>query len=92
MAGNFARRSGLALHPLEQTFCGRDADSDWIQHSDQGVRCLSIAYITHLIERGLVPSVGSVGGTCGIVLAEKVSGLFRTEVIRQNGPCAARRC
>jgi transposase InsO family protein len=47
---------------------------------------LSIRYTERLAEAGIEPSVGSVGDSFDNALAESVIGLFKTEVIRRNGP------
>jgi len=39
-----------------------------------------------LAEAGIEPSVGSVGDSYDNALAETIFGLFKTEVIRRNGP------
>ena len=57
-----------------------------IHHSDRGVQYLSIRYTERLSEAGITPSVGSVGDSYDNALAETVIGLFKTEVIRHQGP------
>ena len=47
---------------------------------------VSIRYTERLAEAGLEPSVGSVGDSYDNALAESVIGLFKTEVIRRQGP------
>ena len=47
---------------------------------------LSIRYTERLGEVGVIPSVGRVGNSYDNALAETVIGLFKTEVIRQQGP------
>jgi putative transposase len=39
-----------------------------------------------LAEAGIEPSVGSVGDSYDNALAETIIGLYKTEVIRRNGP------
>ena len=51
-----------------------------------GVQYLSIRYTDRLKEVGIEPSVGSVGDSYDNALAETIFGLFKTEVIRRNGP------
>ena len=60
--------------------------TDLIHHSDRGVQYLSIRYTDRLAEVGIAPSVGSVGDSYDNALAETINGLFKTEVIRQQGP------
>ncbi len=47
---------------------------------------LSIRYTDTLDEAGIAPSVGSVGDSYDNALAETINGLYKTEVIRRNGP------
>ena len=47
---------------------------------------LSIRYTDRLAEAGIEPSVGSVGDSYDNALAETIIGLYKTEVIRRNGP------
>ena len=57
-----------------------------VHHSDRGSQYLSIKYTERLVEVGIDPSVGTVGGSYDNALAECVIGLFKTEVINQIGP------
>lgn len=79
-------RSDLALDALEQALHARPASGDLIHHSDRGVQYVSIRYTERLAEAGIEPSVGSVGDSYDNALAESIIGLFKTEVIRRNGP------
>ena len=47
---------------------------------------LSIRYTDRLAEAGIEPSVGSVGDSYDNALAETIIGLYKTEVIHQDGP------
>lgn len=47
---------------------------------------LSIRHTERLAEAGIANSVGSVGDSYDNALAESVIGLFKTEVIRKQGP------
>ena len=80
-------RTDIALDALEQALydcrIGRHA---LIHHSDRGVQYVSIRYTERLSEVGITPSVGSVGDSYDNALAETVIGLFKTELIRQQGP------
>lgn len=81
-------RSDLALDALEQAVCEREEERDTplIHHSDRGVQYLSIRYTERLAEAGIELSVGSKGDAYDNALAESVIGLFKTEVIRRQGP------
>lgn len=80
--------SDLALDALEQAICEREEETEegLIHHSDRGVQYLSIRYTERLAEAGIEPSVGSRGDSYDNALAESVIGLFKTEVIRRQGP------
>ena len=47
---------------------------------------LSIRYTERLAKAGIEPSVGSVGDSYDNALAETIIGLYKTEIIRRNGP------
>ena len=81
-------RTDLALDALEQAIYdrSRDASKELVHHSDRGVQYLSIRYTERLAEAGIEPSVGSRGDSYDNALAESVIGLFKTEVIRKQGP------
>ncbi len=81
-------RSDLALDALEQAISEREDDQAdrLVHHSDRGVQYLSIRYTERLAEAGIEPSVGSKGDSYDNALAESVIGLFKTEVIRRQGP------
>lgn len=52
----------------------------------ESTQYLSIRYTERLVEAGIEPSVGSTGDSYDNALAESVIGLFKTEVIRRDGP------
>jgi putative transposase len=79
-------RSDLALDALEQALHARPDLTNLIHHSDRGTQYLSIRYTERLADAGIEPSVGSVGDSYDNALAETIFGLFKTEVIRRNGP------
>lgn len=81
-------RSDLALDALDQALYDRPiaASSRLIHHSDRGVQYLSIRYTERLAAAGIEPSVGSTGDSSDNALAESVIGLYKTEVIRRQGP------
>jgi len=57
-----------------------------VHHSDRGSQYLSIRYTDRLLDAGIEPSVGSVGDSYDNAMAESVIGLYKTEVIRRQGP------
>ena len=79
-------RSDLALDALEQALHARPDRDGLVHHSDRGVQYLSIRYTERLADAGIEPSVGSVGDSYDNALAESVIGLYKTEVIRRQGP------
>jgi putative transposase len=81
-------RAELALDALEMAIWSRRSDNlgGLIHHSDRGVQYLSIRYTERLAEEGAVTSVGSKGDSFDNALAETVNGLYKTELIRAQGP------
>jgi transposase InsO family protein len=81
-------RTGLALDALEQALYDRQKSEteELIHHSDRGVQYLSIRYAERLADASIDSSVGSVGDSYDNALAETINGLYKTEVIRQQGP------
>ena len=80
-------RTDIALDALEQALYDRQVEQEkLIHHSDRGVQYVSIKYTERLGEVGITPSVGSVGDSYDNALAETIIGLYKTELIRQQGP------
>ncbi len=79
-------RSDLALDALEQALHARPELNQLVHHSDRGVQYVSIRYTQRLADKGIEPSVGSVGDSYDNALAESIIGLYKTEVIRHCGP------
>lgn len=81
-------RTDLALDALEMAIWmrrGQDLES-LVHHSDRGVQYLAIRYTERLEEAGLHASVGSRGDSYDNALAESFNGLYKTELIRKEGP------
>jgi transposase InsO family protein len=78
----------FVLDALEQAIYARrdDALTGLVHHSDRGTQYLSMRYTTRLEDAGIAPSVGSRGDSYDNALAETIIGLFKTEVIRRQGP------
>jgi transposase InsO family protein len=55
-------------------------------HSDHGSNYMSMVYTDRVAELGAAPSTGSVGDSYDNALAEAVNGLYKTELIRRQGP------
>ena len=81
-------RTDFVLDALEHAIYarGHDALAGLVHHSDQGVQYLSMRYTDRLVDAGIAPSVGSQGDAYDNALAESLIGLFKTEVIRRQGP------
>ena len=83
--------TALVLEALEHALFTRAGEgvndlSGLIAHSDAGSQYTSIAFTSRLIEKGVDPSVGSVGDALDNALAETTVGSFKTELIRRQGP------
>jgi putative transposase len=57
-----------------------------IHHSDAGSQYTSIRYTQRLTEAGALASIGSVGDSYDNAMAESIIGLFKTELVRWEGP------
>ncbi len=79
-------RTDLALDALEQALHARPNREGLVHHSDRGVQYLALRYTERLADAGIAPSVGTVGDSYDNALAESVIGLYKTEVIRRQGP------
>jgi transposase InsO family protein len=80
-------RTDLALDALEMALWQRrGAGEGLVHHSDRGCQYLAIRYTERLEEAGIETSVGSRGDSYDNGLAESVIGLYKTEVIRHEGP------
>jgi putative transposase len=78
----------LALDALEMGICSRQGKdlNGLIHHSDRGVQYLAIRYTERLEQEGAVTSVGSKGDSFDNAVAETINGLYKTELIRRQGP------
>ncbi len=81
----------LVLDTLEHAIwtrsqSGVDDLTGLIHHTDAGSQYVSFAFTERLVEAGVDASVGSVGDAYDNALAESQIGLFRTELIRPEGP------
>lgn len=57
-----------------------------VHHADHGSNYLAVVYTDRIEELGAKPSTGTVGDSFDNALAEAVNGLYKTELIRQQGP------
>ncbi|ALX04160.1 hypothetical protein AERYTH_05325 [Aeromicrobium erythreum] len=81
----------LVLDTLEHAIWTRSVEgvtdlAGLVHHTDAGSQYVSFAFTERLIEAGVDASVGSVGDAYDNALAESQIGLFKTEVIRTEGP------
>jgi len=81
-------RAELALDALEMAIWRRGSVdlNGLVHHSDRGSQYLSIRYTERLADEQAVVSVGSRGDSYDNALAESVIGLFKTEVVKKQGP------
>ena len=57
-----------------------------IAHSDAGAQYTSVAHTERLAEIHALASIGSIGDSYDNAMAESVNGLYKTELIRRQGP------
>ena len=55
-------------------------------HSDHGSNYMAMVYTDRIVELGAVPSTGTVGDSFDNAMAEAINNLYKTELIRQQGP------
>ena len=81
-------RTDLALDALEMALWARRGEQldGLVHHSDRGVQYVDIRYTERLEEAGAARSVGSKGDSYDNALAESFNGLYKTELIRKDGP------
>jgi len=80
-------RASLATEALEMAVWRRGASVHGLIHySDAGSQYTSVVYSERLAEHGIAPSVGSVGDSFDNAMAESAIGLYKTELIRRQGP------
>ena len=80
--------NSFVLDALNQAVCQRrpQKGGGLIHHSDRGSQYLSVRYTERLVDAGIDPSVGTVGGSYDNAMAESIIGLFKTEVTKLHGP------
>ena len=79
-------KTDLPLAALEQAIHTRQDTGPLVHHSDHGSQYLSIRYTERLVDAGIEPSAGSVGNSYDNAMAESIIGLYKTEVIKKQGP------
>lgn len=83
--------TSLVLDTLEHAIWARHQTgihdlTGLIHHTDAGSQYTSIAFTDRLMNIGVDPSVGSVGDAYDNALAESQIGVYKTELIRPDGP------
>jgi len=80
-------RASLATEALEMAVWRRGASVEGlIHHSDAGAQYTSVVYSERLAIHGIAPLVGTVGDSYDNAMAESAIGLYKTELIRRQGP------
>jgi putative transposase len=60
--------------------------SGLIHHHDRGSHYTSIAFTERLLDAGIDASIGATGSSYDNALAETINGLYKTELIKPQGP------
>ena len=81
----------FVLDALEQALHARQPEPGTLtHHGDRGSQYLSLHYSQRLLEAGVAASVGSTGDGYDNALAETINGLYKTELIKHQGPWKSR--
>jgi hypothetical protein len=81
-----SRAEILPLRALDMSAWDAGGDvTGLVHHADHGLNCKAMVYTDRIGELGAVPSTGTVGDSFDNDLAEAVSCLCKTELIRQQG-------
>src|SRR5699024_8816176 len=81
----------FVLDALEQALHARRPEVGTLtRHGDRGSQYLSLRYTERLREAGVAASVGSTGDAYDNALAETINGLYKTEVVKRQGPWKSR--
>jgi putative transposase len=85
------KRAKLVLDAVQMALWRRDRDGrpagpGLVHHSDAGSQYTSFAFTAHLIEAGIDASIGTVGDALDNALMESTIGLYKTGLIKKQGP------
>jgi putative transposase len=85
------KRAKLVRDALQMALWRRDRDGQpagpgLVHHSDAGSQYTSFAFTAHLVEAGIDASIGTVGDALDNALMESTIGLYKTELIKKQGP------
>jgi putative transposase len=88
---SMSKETDLVLDAIEQGLHHRDyrrstGEDKLIHHSDAGSQYTSFRFTQHLIDSDIDASIGTVGDALDNALAESTIGLYKTELIKPNGP------
>ncbi|QEO10287.1 IS3 family transposase [Protaetiibacter larvae] len=77
----------LPMQALDMAAWGAGGRLDGlIHHADHGSNYTAMVYTDRIVELGAVPSTGTVGDSFDNAMAEAINNLYKTELIRQQGP------
>ena len=81
----------FVLDALEQALHARQPEPGTLtHHGDRGSQYLSLRYSQRLADAGVGASVGSTDDAYDNALAETINGLYKTELIKRQGPWRSR--
>jgi putative transposase len=88
---SMSKETDLVLDAIDMGLRNRDYrpvsdDDKLIHHSDVGSQYTSFRFTQHLIDAGIDASIGTVGDAYDNALAESTIGLYKTELIKRQGP------
>lgn len=88
---SMSKETDLVLDAIDRGLRHRDyrwkeGEDKLIHHSDAGSQYTSFRFTQHLIEADIDPSIGTVGDAYDNALAESTIGLYKTELIKPQGP------
>jgi putative transposase len=88
---SMSKETDLVLDAIDMGLRHRDyrlADDEekLIHHSDAGSQYTSFRFTQHLIDSDIDASIGTVGDAYDNALAESTIGLYKTELIKPQGP------
>ena len=86
-----SKHTRLVLDALQMALWRRDRDGHrpgpgLVHHSDAGSQYTSFVFAAHLVEAGLDASIGTVGDALDNALMESTIGLYKTELMKKEGP------
>jgi len=86
-----SKETDLVLDAIDMGLQARDyhpaaVQDGLVHHSDAGSQYTSFRFTQHLIDAGIDASIGTVGDAYDNALAESTIGLYKTELIKPQGP------